>query len=49
MLTKQPQRINIEPLIANRNADFNQEFGTGYQKAFNTLLDLRITLGGRKI
>ncbi|GAB3330261.1 hypothetical protein GCM10027429_07300 [Marivirga atlantica] len=41
---KLPDDINLEPLIALRNARYNQEAETGHQQVFNMLADLR-TIG----
>jgi uncharacterized protein with HEPN domain len=38
---KLPEEINLEPLVAFRNARYNQEAETGYQQVFNMLADLR--------
>lgn len=39
---KLPDSINLEPLVALRNARYNQESETGHQQVFNMLPDLRI-------
>ncbi len=38
---KLPGEINLEPLVAFRNARYNQEAETGQQQIFNILPDLR--------
>jgi len=38
---KLPSEINLEPLVAFRNARYNQEAETGHQQVFNSLADLR--------
>jgi uncharacterized protein with HEPN domain len=38
---KLPAEINLEPLVAFRNARYNQEAETGHQQVFNLLPDLR--------
>ncbi|WKK79251.2 HepT-like ribonuclease domain-containing protein [Marivirga arenosa] len=38
---KLPAEINIEPLVAFRNARYNQEAETAHQQVFNVLADLR--------
>lgn len=38
---KLPGEINLEPLVAFRNARYNQEAETGHQQVFNMLADLR--------